>query len=112
MVAGFLTDDRDVPPLIEGIRVIRRIFDEPPFKQHSKGETHRGIEFRTDEQLIRHLRANAQSMYHPVGTCGMGSGDDAAVDHELRVRGIEGLRVVDASVMPGIPSGNTNARRS
>jgi choline dehydrogenase len=109
MVANYLTDDRDVPPLIEGIRTIRRIFNEPPFQQHFKGEMLPGTEFHTDEQLTQYLRENAQSMYHPVGTCKMGSGDDAVVDHELKVRGVEGLRVVDASVMPRIPSGNTNA---
>jgi choline dehydrogenase len=55
------------------------------------------------------IRRHAQTLYHPVGTCAMGAGDDAVVDTELRVRGVEGLRVVDASVMPTVPRGNTNA---
>ena len=109
MVANYLTDKRDVQPLIEGIRVIRRIFGESPFKEHFKGELLPGAAHQSDAQLTEYLRANAQSMYHPVGTCKMGIGADAVVDHQLRVIGIEGLRVVDASVMPLIPSGNTNA---
>ena len=59
--------------------------------------------------MTRYLRANAQSMYHPVGTCRMGSDAHAVVDDQLRVHGLKGLRVVDASIMPRIPSGNTNA---
>ncbi|WP_118185454.1 GMC family oxidoreductase [Paraburkholderia phosphatilytica] len=109
MVANYLSDSRDVQPLIEGIRVIRRIFEQAPFREHFKGEVLPGSRFQTDEQLSEYLRASAQSMYHPVGTCKMGNDRDAVVDHELRVRGIEGLRVVDASIMPRIPSGNTNA---
>ena len=109
MVANYLTDERDVQPLIEGIRVIRRIFGTSPFKEHFQGELLPGAKYQTDAQLTEYLRANAQSMYHPVGTCKMGTDADAVVDHQLRVKGIEGLRVVDASVMPRIPSGNTNA---
>ena len=109
MVANYLTDQRDVQPLIEGIRIIRRVFGESPFREHFKGELLPGTEVQTDAQLTEYLRANAQSMYHPVGTCKMGTDADAVVDHQLRVKGIEGLRVVDASVMPRIPSGNTNA---
>ncbi len=63
----------------------------------------------TDDDLAEHARVNAQTLYHPVSTCSMGSGEDAVVDPELRVRGVEGLRVVDASVMPVVPRGNTNA---
>jgi len=63
----------------------------------------------SDADLTAHVRATAQTMYHPVGTCAMGIDDDAVVDPELRVRGIEGLRVVDASVMPTVPHGATNA---
>jgi choline dehydrogenase len=109
MLANYLTDERDLQPLIEGLRIIRRIFAESPFREHFKGELLPGAEYRTDAQLKDYLRANAQSMYHPVGTCRMGSDADAVVDPELRVRGVDGLRVVDASIMPRIPSGNTNA---
>ena len=109
MVANYLTDERDLQPMIEGIRLIRRIFDSEPFKPHFKGELLPGTEYQTDTQLAAYLRDNAQSMYHPVGTCRMGSDTEAVVDARLRVRGIDGLRVVDASIMPRISSGNTNA---
>jgi choline dehydrogenase len=63
----------------------------------------------TDDDLLEHVRRRAQTLFHPVATCAMGNGEDAVVDSSLRVRGIDGLRVVDASVMPAIPRGNTNA---
>jgi len=63
----------------------------------------------TDEDLVEHIRTWAQTLYHPTSTCAMGAGEDAVVDAQLRVRGVEGLRVVDASVMPAVPRGNTNA---
>ncbi|MDN5855765.1 MAG: GMC family oxidoreductase, partial [Actinomycetia bacterium] len=63
----------------------------------------------SDDDLRGLVRAKTQTLYHPVGTCAMGSGDHAVVDAELRVRGVDGLRVVDASVMPVVPRGNTNA---
>lgn len=109
MVANYLTDARDMHPLIEGIRVIRKIFAASPFREHFKGELLPGVPYQTDQELTEYLRANAQSMYHPVGTCKMGQDADAVVDHKLRVIGMEGLSIVDASVMPRIPSGNTNA---
>ncbi len=66
---------------------------------------------QSDDQLIEYLRNNAQSMYHPVGTCRMGPAQDplSVVDARLRVHGVEGLRVVDCSIMPVVPSGNPNA---
>ena len=63
----------------------------------------------SDEDLVEHIRTWAQTLYHPTSTCAMGSGEDAVVDADLRVRGVDGLRVVDASVMPAVPRGNTNA---
>ncbi len=109
MVANYLTDERDLKPLIEGLRVIRRIFQAEPFKPHFTGEIMPGKGNQSDDELAAYLRGNAQSMYHPVGTCRMGSDADAVVDPELRLHGFEGIRVVDASVIPRIPSGNTNA---
>ena len=66
-------------------------------------------EHPTDEDLVEHIRTNTQTLFHPVSTCAMGTGEDAVVDPGLRVRGVSGLRVVDASVMPQVPRGNTNA---
>ena len=63
----------------------------------------------SDAELVEFVRAKAETIYHPVGTCRMGVDEDAVVDPQLRVRGIDGLRVVDASVMPTLPGGNTNA---
>jgi choline dehydrogenase len=62
-----------------------------------------------DDEVVEHLRRHTQTLYHPVGTCAMGDGEQAVVDPELRVRGVDGLRVADASVMPVVPRGNTNA---
>jgi len=87
----------------------RIVAGKSPFKEYFKGELLPGTQYQADAQLTEYLRANAQSMYHLVGTCRIGSGADAVVDHQLRVKGIEGLRVVDASVMPRLPSGNTTA---
>ena len=109
MVANYLTDERDLAPMIAGMRLLRRIFATSPFAEHFRGEVFPGPGYETDEQLIEYLRANAQSMYHPVGTCRMGGDGEAVVDQRLRVRGIGALRVVDASIMPRVPSGNTNA---
>lgn len=111
MVANYLTDPRDLPPLVAGLRLIRRILAAKPVADFFRGELMPGPDVRTDDELVAYLRANAQSMYHPVGTCSMGPSParGAVVDPRLRVHGIAGLRVVDASVMPTIPSGNTNA---
>ena len=109
MVANYLTDSRDMEPLIAGMRLIRRIFGSEPFRSHLTNEILPGVEYQSDVELTTYLRANAQSMYHPVGTCRMGSDNESVVDTRLRVRGIEGLRVIDASIMPRISSGNTNA---
>ena len=109
MVANYLTDDRDMPPMIAGIRLLRRIFTTAPFAEHFRGESLPGTQHQTDSELAEYLRANAQSMYHPVGTCRMGTDANAVVDPRLCLHGIAGLRVVDASIMPRISSGNTNA---
>lgn len=109
MVANYLTDERDVEPMVAGLRIIRKIVATQPFADGARGEVLPGSECRSDDQFVAYLRANAQSMYHPVGTCRMGSDADAVVDHRLRVKGLDGLSVADASIMPRIPSGNTNA---
>jgi choline dehydrogenase len=109
MQANYLVDPRDVEPLVRGLRLVREIFNTPPFRDHLEAELMPAPALQTDKQLIDYIRAQAQSMYHPVGTCRMGRDPLAVVDERLRVHGIEGLRVADASIMPTVPSGNTNA---
>jgi choline dehydrogenase len=106
---NLLSDERDLPPLVEGLRIMRKIFHSEPFSHHLKAELMPGPQCESDADMIDYLREQAQSMYHPTGTCRMGTDDLAVVDQRLRVKGIEGLRIADASVMPRVPSGNTNA---
>jgi choline dehydrogenase-like flavoprotein len=108
---GYLSDaeGRDLALLLEGARLSREIFAQAPFAPYRGGEIFPGSGVRTDADLETFVRRKAETIYHPVGTCRMGRDGDAVVDSELRVRGIEGLRVVDASVMPTLIGGNTNA---
>ena len=92
-----------------GIRIVREIYNTPPLRDAIARETSPGPEVVSDAELDAYHPRAAEVGHHPVGTCAMGVGPRAVVDPELRVRGIEGLRVVDASVMPTVPGGNTNA---
>lgn len=105
----YLTDDRDVQVLSRGIERIRRIFDQPEIAAHIADELQPGRGATSDASLEDHLRRTAGTVYHPAGTCRMGSDAQAVLDPSLKVRGLHGLRVIDASVMPVITSGNTNA---
>lgn len=109
ILMNYLTHEDDCKALIAGIRWMRKIFAAEPLSKYVVKETMPGSQVQTDEQLLDYLRKFGQSMYHPVGSCRMGNDDRAVVDSRLRVRGIEGLRVIDASIMPNISSGNTNA---
>jgi choline dehydrogenase len=91
------------------LRIAREIVAAAPFAAFRGAEFLPGSAVRTDAELDAYIRANAELLYHPVGTCRMGTGADSVVDPRLRVRGVERLRVVDASVMPEIVGGNTNA---
>lgn len=104
----FLSDERDAALLLKGVRIMRNILDAPALARFRGTQLYlRGNE--SDAELMGHIRARADTIYHPVGTCRMGTDENAVVDPRLRVRGMEGLRVVDASVMPTLPGGNTNA---
>jgi len=111
IVHNYLSTARDRELSIEGFKLQRRIYAAPPFSEHAVEELVPGAEVQTDEEILEFWRSDSMSTYHPVGTAKMGSADDpdAVVDHELRVHGLEGLRVVDASIFPVIPSGNTHA---
>ena len=105
---GFLTDDRDMAVLKAGVRAMYRILETPPMTRH-RGKDRYPIDLDDDAALERMIRARADTVYHPVGTARMGSDERAVCDPQLRVRGVDGLYVADASVMPKLVSGNTNA---
>lgn len=107
---NYLSAASDGRVLLAGMRLTRAIFAQPPIAQHSVVETLPGPEVTTDEQLLAYCRRYATTIYHPIGTCRMGEDNPmAVVDSRLRVHGLGGLRVIDASVMPTVVSGNTNA---
>ena len=91
------------------MRATRQIFDAPAIARHSVVETLPGSDVRSDDELVEYARQFGNTIYHPVGTCRMGQGLSAVVDERLRVHGISGLRVIDASIMPTLTTGNTNA---
>ncbi len=105
----YLSDPADLKPLVEGFKMAREIFARDPLKAFVGPEYIPADNPRGDAQIEAFVRRHAETIYHPVGTCKMGVDAMAVVDPALRVRGIEGLRVVDASVMPAVVSGNTNA---
>lgn len=105
----FLSDPRDLPILVKGAKMTRDILMAPALARFRDKELFGVHDDMTDAQWEDHIRARADTVYHPVGTCKMGTDDDAVVDPRLRVRGLEGLRVVDSSVMPRVIGGNTNA---
>jgi len=111
ILSNSLAEPEDVAGLVAGTRLAREIAAAGPFAEALGREIYPGPGIDSDEALAEDLRRRVELLYHPVGTCRIGAGTDAdaVVDPELRVRGVEALRVVDASVMPVIPSGNTNA---
>jgi choline dehydrogenase len=106
---NYLSADEDARVLLEGLRQTRRIFEAPALAAHSLGETLPGAGIETPSALRDYARDTGTTIYHPVGTCKMGEDPMAVVDSRLRVHGLSGLRVIDASVMPVVTSGNTNA---
>ncbi|HZB45309.1 MAG TPA: GMC oxidoreductase, partial [Pyrinomonadaceae bacterium] len=99
----------DLGTLVEGVKLARRFAHARAFDRYRGAERYPGPQAQTDEAIADFVRNTAETLYHPVGTCKMGRDEHAVVDTRLRVRGLEHLRVVDASVMPLIPGGNTNA---
>jgi choline dehydrogenase-like flavoprotein len=105
----FLSDPRDLDTMIRGARVTRAILEAEPLAKYRHRELFGAERARSDADWEAHIRARADTIYHPVGTCRMGVDSMAVVDPDLRVHGVPGLRVVDASIMPRLVSGNTNA---
>lgn len=105
----YFADGDDRSAMAEGIRRAAAITRESPLADFIAGPYDRPSDDLADAEMNRLINTYTQTLYHPVGTCAMGSGEDSVVDPDLRVRGVEGLRVVDASVMPRITRGNTNA---
>jgi choline dehydrogenase len=106
---AYLAEGEDLEILVAGVRLAREISTQRPLADHLAGEESPGAHVRDDDALRSWVRSDLRTIFHPTSSCAMGGGDDAVCDPELRVRGVERLRVVDASVMPAVPRGNTNA---
>lgn len=106
---NYLADPEDMRTMLLGLRYARTVLNAPALRAVLEPELLPGVEVRSDADLAEYARGNMSCMLHPVGTCRMGSDDGAVVDASLRVRGMRGLRVIDASIMPNIVSANTNA---
>jgi choline dehydrogenase len=106
---NFLSATADQEALVEGMKIARHIIDQPAMSLYRLRELSPGPDVSTDDAWLDFAYRNGQTIYHPVGTCRMGSDERAVVDIRLRVNGVRGLRIVDASVMPSIVSGNTQA---
>jgi choline dehydrogenase len=106
---NYLAAQRDRDAMVAGMRALRRIIRSPAMARHVAEEVEPGPACASDEDILDYVRRRGSTVYHPVSTCRMGQDDKAVVDERLRVRGFAGLRVIDASIMPAVVSGNTNA---
>ncbi|MCU0988959.1 MAG: choline dehydrogenase [Xanthomonadales bacterium] len=106
---NYLEHEYDRRMMLECVRLSREIFAQPAFAPYAGEELYPGKEVCSDDALLDFIRRKSETIYHPIGTCRMGQDDRAVVDEKLNVRGLDGLSVVDASVMPTLVSGNTNA---
>jgi choline dehydrogenase len=104
----YLETEDDLARMEAGLELIMEIGGQPALSRYC-AQAEQLPASSSKEDMRAYIRRHAQTLYHPVGTCAMGPGEDAVLDPDLRVRGIEALRVVDASVMPTVPRGNTNA---
>jgi choline dehydrogenase len=106
---NFLSSAKDGVVLLRGLKKAMEVIDASAFRPYSKGDIYFPLNAKNDEELMDHIRKSLETLYHPVGTCKMGNDEMAVVNEKLQVHGVAGLRVIDASVMPEITSGNTNA---
>jgi choline dehydrogenase len=109
IVPRYLSDTNDQRTVVDGLKLIRRLLATGHFARFIESEFRPGAEVRTDDELLDYARRFGSTVFHPTSTCRMGNDPMAVVDPQLRVHGIEGLRVADASIMPTVASGNTNA---
>jgi choline dehydrogenase len=105
----YLDSPIDVETVLTALRLARHIVQQPALVKYVDRETRPSVNVRSDEELLSYIRSCGQTSWHPIGTCRMGPDDLAVVDHTLSVRGVQGLRVVDSSVMPTMPASNINA---
>jgi len=106
---NYLATERDRRVMVDGLKFVRRIAGTPPLRDYAAAEEFPGPRVRSDEDWLAFCREAGDTVFHPTSTCSMGTDARAVVDPRLRVNGVERLRVVDASVMPAVPSGNINA---
>jgi choline dehydrogenase-like flavoprotein len=106
---NYLATEHDRRTMLDGMRLLRRILAQPALRPYVAAEHMPGAHVQSDEEWLAYFRDTGSTIYHPSCTARMGTGADAVVDSHLRVKGLESLRVVDASVMPAVVSGNTNA---
>ncbi|WP_237724540.1 GMC family oxidoreductase [Pseudomonas aeruginosa] len=106
---NYLSDHEDIKTMIAGIKIGRAILQAPSMAKHFKHEVVPGQAVKTDDEIIEDIRRRAETIYHPVGTCRMGKDPASVVDPCLKIRGLANIRVVDASIMPHLVAGNTNA---
>ena len=106
---NYLSAESDLQVLLSGLKQGRAIFDAPAIAAFTEGETRPGVPIETIDDMRAYAQENGTTIYHPVGTCKMGEDPMAVVDSRLKVHGLDGLRVIDASVMPVVTTGNTNA---
>jgi choline dehydrogenase len=109
MFPNYLATETDRRAIVEGLKIARRILATSHMQHFITEEYQPGPSVASDEQLMDHARSSGSTVFHPTSTCKMGMDPMAVVDPELRVHGMQGLRVVDASIMPTVISGNTNA---
>ena len=106
---NYLDSQIDQQVIVNALKLTRRVIERPALKPFVSEEWRPGPDIQSDDELLQYARETGSTTYHPVGTCKMGNDKLAVVDDRLRVHGIDGLRVADASIMPVITSGNTNA---
>ncbi|MCE8042366.1 glucose-methanol-choline oxidoreductase [Halomonas daqingensis] len=109
MIANYLSYEEERRTYLDALKFIREIASQPALSQLLRRETRPGPEVTDEKELMEYMRKTGQTSWHPIGSCRMGSDDQSVVDSELRVHGVEGLRVIDASIMPTMASSNTNA---